>query len=234
MSDSGSAIGRDLADLAAMVDDVTPAIPKPRSTGAFVDLEKGGLRLVLRTTYIAEFIEELKQAVPLPAREWDPKVKLWAVQRDYWHQIKPLLTKYFEDRITYGAGADAALTELLIDQAQEGDPDFAAYFTLGIRSEAPICVLHAAYRAIRDDHSRIEAIYANAAATGYDAGAALSMDIDLPALDMVKAAYKRCCRHRNIPPIKYKSPYLPDATSVQQTMSTPWTTTAPEEDDHDG
>lgn len=113
----------------------------------WVELDRTGARMVIRSPFKKEFVDQLKLRVPYMNREWDGTKKVWAVDREYWSSAKSVIETHFgEGSITYGPAAEAALVEKMIDDLK--DPDMLAFQVLGIRADAPLCVVHAAYRAI--------------------------------------------------------------------------------------
>jgi len=121
----------------------------------FAELERDGQRVAFRCPYDADFIASFKARVPAHRREWDNSVKAWAVHRDLWLPTRALLRQYYgDDAIQNGPAIEAVEIELL--ESEVDVADFEDYATLGVRSDAPACVIHAAVHAIVFSHTRIQ------------------------------------------------------------------------------
>jgi hypothetical protein len=177
-----------------------PAAPVPspapqRRAKIWVDLDRSGKRFVVVSPFATEFVSDLKQRIPYAAREWDKEKKLWCVDRAFWKVLRGLLVQHFgEESITYGPSAQAAIAEGLLDTID--DPSLESYIYLGVRSDAPACVVHAAYQAI--ELAYCEGAYVEAyAAAGCDLPLTDPTE-GLPTLAAARAAYIAICSHRGI------------------------------------
>ncbi|UCC74929.1 MAG: hypothetical protein JSV86_10385 [Gemmatimonadota bacterium] len=165
-----------------------PSKPRRKPTcGAFVDIDITGHWFVLRTPYDPDFVDELKTRLDYSDRKWDRDLKVWKVGRGGWRDAAQLLNKHYgEGKVNYTEPAQAALTELMEDELDS--PDLLAYATLGVRSDAPEGVIHAAY-------VYIESTYLPMAADELQLRPA-----DIPEQDEARDAYVRILKHRKILP----------------------------------
>jgi hypothetical protein len=157
---------------------------------AFLDLERTGARIVLRTPFVRAFVDELKSFIPYDEREWDANAKLWAVDRKHLPRVRDMCARHFGNAITYGPALEAAMTEQLVEDTALPEPDLACYMTLGTRTDAPTCVVHGAMRAILDEYALREA------------GGRIDVDAAeyLPDLGIAREAYVRICATRQVEP----------------------------------
>jgi len=95
-------------------------------------LPAGGGGIFLKTPYLAEFVEELKDRIPPHGRHWDRVKKMWYVEPSWADDARELVSWYF--------GTDIAVT------AKNEPPEWAK--TLYVQENAPIQVVEAAYRAL--------------------------------------------------------------------------------------
>ena len=169
----------------------------------FVDLENNGLRFILRFSYDEAFVKLLKETVPPREREWDSKVKLWAVDRKWWFAIKDVIKNHFgEENMDFRSLAAAAAIEEMIEEVAEAD--YAAYQQLGIRTDAHHCVVHAAYLSLERDWVYAMAIIKRTVDDRASSGPPPSLDhtLNLPQLDALRKAYRAICEQRDLPPAK--------------------------------
>jgi hypothetical protein len=156
---------------------------------AFLDLERTGARIVLRTPFLRAFVDELKSFIPYEEREWDANAKLWAaVDRKHLPRVRDMCARHFGNAITYGPALEAAMTEQLVEDTALPEPDLACYMTLGVRTDAPTCVVHGAMQAILGECKLRQA------------GGRIDVDAAeyLPDLGIAREAYARICATRQV------------------------------------
>ena len=114
----------------------------------FIDLDRTGQWFVFCSPYNESFIFELKARIPAKFRRWVAEQKAWCVARNHWPTAEKLLRKHYGHSISFevGPAAEAAQIDLLVDDVHE--PSAHDYMKLGVRADAPHCVLHAAYHAL--------------------------------------------------------------------------------------
>lgn len=158
----------------------------------FVDLDCSGKWFCFRTPYNVEFVDALKITVPAANRRWRTEERVWCVTRKYWPSTERLLRKYYgEDvKIETGPTAEAAQIEVMIDQVSE--PSARDYVVLGVRSDAPDCVVHAAYCALED--------------LLRDCGSMMVQEQGIYPLYETRPAYERICALRGIAPVPGRFP----------------------------
>jgi hypothetical protein len=154
------------------------------SASIFVDLDRTGQWFVFCSPYNESFIFELKARVPAKFRRWVADQKAWCVARKHWPTTEKLLRKHYGHDMQFevGPAAEAAQVDLLVEEVHE--PTAMDYMKLGVRADAPHCVLHAAYHAL-------EALWTN---PNHDEIRLLGVY----PIDEVREAYKRACQLRGI------------------------------------
>ena len=158
---------------------------------AFIDLDRDG-RISVRTAFVKEFIDALKVSIPSPKREWDGVNKVWLVQRKMWPCLKRVLTNHFETSIAYSPAMEAALIEELGDEVADGPTlDFAV---LGLRTDASLAVIHAAWAVIHRVYVKPEP-WLDLPHGDLTAG--------LPSDGAARDAYERICALREVMPMGY-------------------------------
>lgn len=153
-------------------------------TVIYVDLDGTGQWLVFKSPYSADFVADFKTKIPSRQRRWEGEKKVWCVARAAWAEASPLFHKHFADvEFETGPAAEAAHVELMI--AELKSPSLDDYTKLGVRSDAPACVVHAAYLAI-------EIVWASTRAVRV-------AEMGIYPLKETREAYHRICVHRGIP-----------------------------------
>jgi hypothetical protein len=151
----------------------------------FIDLDRTGSWFVFYTPYNALFVSELKARVPGPNRRWVPEERAWCVSRRYWDTAQDLLRKHYpEGDFQMGPAATAASVVLGPGDA-EAEANVKDYAVLGVRPDAPDCVVHAAYLALEASWSSVEA--------------PILVNAGFYSLDDTRRAYMRVCASRRIP-----------------------------------
>ena len=127
----------------------TPDVKPEVSIPICADLDTTGLWIGFRTPeYKPEFIAMFKGRVPDKHRSWDGKRHIWRVTRGTaWDVTERTLREFYPDSvIDFGPAAQAAQLERMVDELAIGGA--LSYSVLGLRTDAPACVIHAAYKAI--------------------------------------------------------------------------------------
>jgi hypothetical protein len=176
------------ADRVVMTRAQVSSVPRRKSTaGAFIDIDVTGNFFILRTPYDPDFVDELKVKLDYSQRKWDKDMKVWKVGRGGWRDAAGLVKKHYgEDKVTYSPAAEAALVELMEDEL--ASPDLIAYATLGVRSDAPVGVIHAAYMFIESCYMPMPEGYTQL------------HPADIPDVEDARQSYARICKHRKITP----------------------------------
>lgn len=162
-------------------------------TKVWVELVPAGDAFVIRAPYVAAFIEALKLHVPPGERSWDGVRKVWIVDRTHWKAIKGLIQEHYGGALQYGPAAEAAFIENMADEALQEDPSAFDYTVLGIRVDAPLCVVHAAWRAIDDAIAGV--------LPPWNDGLRGDLTEGLPPGRAAYQAYHRICRLRGVTPL---------------------------------
>lgn len=160
----------------------------------WVELERTGQRFVIRSPYSQKFVEALKVAVPYEKREWDGVQKVWAVDRKMWPQVRALLVEHYEEEPGYGPAMQAALVENLIDEV--ADTSMTDYAILGLRTDAPLVVIHAAWVALVREFQGVPQFVPQHG----------DMSEGLPDPQAARAAYRRICMQRGVVPVEVRDP----------------------------
>jgi hypothetical protein len=151
----------------------------------FIDLDRTGSWFVFYTPYNPLFVSELKARVPSPNRRWVPEERAWCVSRTYWVTAQDLLRKHYPEG-EFQMGPTAAAADITLDQIDdEAQADVRDYTVLGLRPDAPDCVVHAAYLALEASWSSVEP--------------AILVNAGFYSLDQTRRAYRRVCAARQIP-----------------------------------
>jgi hypothetical protein len=155
------------------------------NVGASVDLggEADSL-FIVRTPYNPDFVDHLKNEVPYNLRKWNMVDKTWDIQRGGWRKAASSIKKFYGEDVTYSPRAEAALMELM--ETEVDCPDIFVYATLGVRTDAPEGVIHAATAFLLSCHKFQSADQAQV------------IPDNIPSLDEIMDAYIRVCAHRNI------------------------------------
>lgn len=90
---------------------------------------------VIRTPYLQDFVDELKETVPAAYRHWDRENKQWYIEPSYANEAAELFFSYFPD----GDSFELART-------YRKAPTWAK--TLFVQEDAPLEVIEAAYRTL--------------------------------------------------------------------------------------
>jgi 1,2-phenylacetyl-CoA epoxidase catalytic subunit len=54
----------------------------------------------VKTPYIAEYVEDLKNTIPPPYRKWNADKGVWEVHTDYYEVLMDVIHRYFaEDKV---------------------------------------------------------------------------------------------------------------------------------------
>lgn len=154
------------------------------SASIFVDIDRTGQWFVFNSPYNESFIFELKARVPARFRRWVAERRAWCVARKHWPTAEQLLRKHYghEAQFEIGPAAEAAQVDLLTEEVHE--PTAMDYMKLGVRADAPHCVLHAAYHAL-------EALWTN---PNHEEIRLLGVY----PIGEIREAYKRACQLRGI------------------------------------
>ena len=151
----------------------------------FIDLDRTSQWFVFQAPYNEAFIYEFKARIPANHRRWVGDRKAWCVTRRHWAVTEPLLRKHYGHSVTFevGPAAEAAQLDLMVDEVSH-EPTAMDYMKLGLRADAPHCVVHAAYCALatlweRGDRDEIRLLGVSPMNEVYD-------------------AYKRVCQLRGI------------------------------------
>lgn len=150
----------------------------------FIDLDRTGSWFVFYTPYNAMFVSELKARVPGPNRRWVPEERAWCVSRTYWETAQSLLRKYYPEG-QFQMGPAAAAADITLEQLDDDEVNVRDYTVLGLRPDAPDCVVHAAYLALEASWSRVEP--------------SILVNAGFYSLDDTRRAYLRVCAARQIP-----------------------------------
>lgn len=151
----------------------------------FIDLDRTGAWFVFYTPYNPVFISELKARIPPPNRRWVSEERAWCVSRTYWDTAQELLRKHYPNG-QFQLGEMAQAADILVEP-DAGDVVVSAqdYAVLGLRPDAPDCVVHAAYLAL--------------AASWQSVDAPTLIHAGFHSLDNTNSAYLRICASRHIP-----------------------------------
>jgi hypothetical protein len=81
--------------------------PKPKSF-AHLSLTDDSKRILIRSSYDQDFVDELKSSVPWSAREWHPKPdRFWTVEVDYLDVVEELCQRFYSEvKIMFEASGD--------------------------------------------------------------------------------------------------------------------------------
>lgn len=82
----------------------------------FKNASDGRIFYGLQTPYNAEFVDELKAALPAAARKWDATRKCWIVAEAALPTVKPIFDKYFGPEAEEAA-LDAEIEQIKANQA---------------------------------------------------------------------------------------------------------------------
>jgi len=96
--------------------------------------------IMLKTPFVADFIDELKYTVPAKYRIWEPQKKVWLIDSYYVDEVRELVDEYFPDAETID------LARAAIARRTPGAPQWAR--TLFVQPNAPKAVIEAAYKAL--------------------------------------------------------------------------------------
>ena len=158
----------------------------------YIDLDGTGAWFVIKCPYSRLYVEDLKEQIGFRDRRWVPEQRSWCVARTQWALAEELLRKHYgyDARFVVGPAAQAAIAKggsAPLEAEDRGNaPETDDYRRLGIQSDAPECVLHAAYLAL-------EASYAGGYGVQHrDRGIAPPVE--------TRKSYRRVCAHRSIRP----------------------------------
>lgn len=175
-----------------------------RKASVWIELEPTkGEAFAIRCPYHPEFVDGIK-VVPPSERSWDGVHKVWIVERQHWKKVKDLVQRvYGDESIKYGPAAEAAFIENMVDETLLDDPNAMDYTHLGIRADAPTCVVHAAWLAIED------AFLGNT--PPWNDGKRGDLSQAVAYLTDARPAYERICRLRGFEPLPRRvADYLVD------------------------
>jgi len=152
----------------------------------YVDLDTTGQWIGFRAKYDPKFAAAFKGRIPEEHRKWDAARKIWRVTRKAWSILDRTLREFYPDTpIDLGPVAQAAQLELMVDELQLGGAH--SYSVLGLRTDAPACVIHAAYKAI--EHAWTLPLLERQAEQG------------MFSVHQSRKAYVAICEHREIEPL---------------------------------
>lgn len=151
----------------------------------FIDLDRTGQWFVFCSPYNESFIFELKAKIAPKFRRWRNEEKAWCVAREKWPIAETLMRKHYGQAITIevGPAAEAAQIDVMVGEVHEPTAD--DYMKIGVRADAPHCVLHAAYHALEAlwSHGDREEIRL----------------LGVYPIEEIRGAYHRACMLRGIP-----------------------------------
>lgn len=183
----------------------------------FIDLDRTGNWFVFTSPYNESFVCELKARVPAKLRRWAPEQKAWCVARDQWATTETLLRKHYGHGVVFevGPAAEAAQIDLMVEEVSE--PSAMDYMRIGVRADAPDCVVHAAFYAL-------ETLCATTSREE-------TRRLGISTLDEIRAAYERVCALRGL----HEAPNTgirsvkrqPMLTQLSETRTTSLATSAP-------
>lgn len=98
----------------------------PNNRGISVIAENGALKV--NTPYSAEFVAELKMAIPATSRKWDGPAKAWLVSKDYADVLKELIDRIYN--------CDVTMPTVIAQDAPSFETTFQADYVANCKNEA--------------------------------------------------------------------------------------------------